>query len=216
MYIYLITNLVSGQRYVGQTIQTVALRWQGHIRDTRRGFTYPICNAIRKYGSESFAVMEVDVARSRDELNVLEPFYIRLFNTRKPHGYNLDSGGKNYATHDETKAKISQANRGNKYCLGRVLSDETKAKISRANKGKRGRLGQRNSPEHIAKTSAGLRGKPSWNKGGTMRPESRAKLSASRTGKRYGPLSAKHRAAISAGRNRYFQKLKEERTQANG
>lgn len=36
----------------------------------------------------------------------------------------------------ETKQKISHANKGNKYCVGRVLSEETKSKISNANKGK--------------------------------------------------------------------------------
>lgn len=182
----------------------------------RRGKDYPILNAIRKYGAENFTVIQIDCALSLDELNALEPFYIQLFNTLKPNGYNLDSGGKNYLTHPETRAKISRANKGTRSCVGRVLSAETKAKISAANKGHRGRLGQKNSPEHIAKTSAGLKGKPSWNKGRPMSVTHRANLSASRTGKRYGPLSESHRAAISAGRNKYFQQLREERTQVHG
>lgn len=41
-----------------------------------------------------------------------------------------------YGTHlsEERKAFISQTNKGNKYCLGRVLSQETKNKIGNANR----------------------------------------------------------------------------------
>ena len=41
-----------------------------------------------------------------------------------------------YGTHlsEERKAFISQTNKGNKYCLGRVLSQETKDKIGNANR----------------------------------------------------------------------------------
>lgn len=215
-YVYLIVNRVSGRCYVGQTRRTVSERWQGHIRDMRRGKDYPISNAIRKHSPESFTVIQIDCASSLDELNALEPFYIELFKTLKPHGYNLDSGGKNYLTHPETRAKIGRANKGTRACVGRVLSAETRAKISAANKGRKGRLGQKNSPEHIAKTSASLKGKPSWNKGRSMSATHRASLSASRTGKKYGPLSESHRAAISAGRNKYFQRLREERIQIHG
>jgi hypothetical protein len=37
---------------------------------------------------------------------------------------------------EETKRKMSEASKGNKNCLGRVLSEETKLKISSSHKGK--------------------------------------------------------------------------------
>ena len=43
-----------------------------------------------------------------------------------------------YGTHisDERKRIISEANKGNKYCVGRVMSEETRRKISEANRNK--------------------------------------------------------------------------------
>lgn len=49
MEIYLITNLINGKQYVGQTIYTAEQRFKQHLR----GDLY-IDKAIRKYGVENF------------------------------------------------------------------------------------------------------------------------------------------------------------------
>ena len=52
-----------------------------------------------------------------------------------------------YKWKKETKGKMSKANRGNKYCFGRVLTQEHKDKIGKAN------LGRKHTPEAKAKMS---------------------------------------------------------------
>lgn len=80
----------------------------------------------------------------------------------------------------ETRLKYSQANKGNKHCLGRVLSEETKAKISRA-----------------------LVGKPSSRKGCKVSEETKLKQRMSKIGKKANP---KQLAALAAGRLRRWSK----------
>ena len=50
-------------------------------------------------------------------------------------------------TSEATKKKQSEAKKGNKHCLGRILSIETKRRIGRSNKGNKPRLGKRHSLE---------------------------------------------------------------------
>lgn len=51
-------------------------------------------------------------------------------------GYNSTSGGEACTLNQETKAKISQAMKGNKNGLGKPCSEEKKRKISDAQKGR--------------------------------------------------------------------------------
>jgi hypothetical protein len=228
--IYLITCLVNGKQYVGQTIQPVEKRWRGHTSDTRRGFTYPICNAIRKHGDKNFQVEVIDTADTLDRLNELEQFYIALHGTLKPNGYNLQTGGLNHRTHPETKKKIGAANTGNQNSKGRVLSEETKAKMGAANRGNQVARGAVRSPETRAKISAAKKGKPGHWKGKHLPPEAIAKMSAAFKGKpgtphtdewkekhsermkgnKYGskPKSPEHRAKIREGNLRRWARAR--------
>jgi group I intron endonuclease len=195
--IYLITNKINGKQYVGQTTRSVAKRWAGHLCDAKRGFAYPICHAIRKYGADGFSVEEIARAKSLKQLNFLEPLYIKYYDSLKPTGYNLASGGKNHVIHSDTRVKISSANKGNQYCKGRVLSDETKAKIGIANKGRPShRKGKKHSPESIEKMRIASRGNQN-SKGAIRSEETRAKISAARKGKKGTPHTAEFKAKMS-------------------
>lgn len=92
MYIYRITNKLNGKSYIGQTRKTVEERFNQHIRDAANGHGFYIQNAIRKYGPENFSVETLATAENIDELNRLEEYYIRKFNTVEL-GYNLSYGG---------------------------------------------------------------------------------------------------------------------------
>jgi len=78
---------------------------------------------------------------------------------------NISPGGENPPNHKgkkrtlEQKKKYSEAQKGNKNCLGRVLSDETKEKLSKKHKGKK------LSEEHKKKLSLAHLGQKAWNKG---------------------------------------------------
>jgi hypothetical protein len=71
--------------------------------------------------------------------------------------------------------------------------DIWKAKISKAHTGKK--LTQ----EHIAKMTLWPKGHTPWNAGKTTSEEAKAKMRAAKLGKKRGPYSEEHRAAISRG-----------------
>ncbi len=182
--IYLITNKVNGKKYIGQTINDIQERWSSHVRDSKR-FSYPICQAIKKYGSDNFVIVELDRADTIEKLNELESFYIQRYGTQKPGGYNLDPGGGNFPRHPETRTKISLAKRGKATTTGRPCSEETKAKISKANKGRPSpRKGAKWSEETRIKVIAALKGRTYPKRTKPVSPETRAKLSVARKGKR--------------------------------
>lgn len=94
-FIYKVTNLVNGKVYIGQTRQTIQIRWEQHC------FSPYICHfhqAIRKYGRENFKVEElccIDLAEKElsIKLNELEIYYIEKFNSYN-NGYNSTKGGE--------------------------------------------------------------------------------------------------------------------------
>lgn len=92
MYIYCVTNQVSGKQYVGLTTKSVESRWETHIRDSKSSNTV-LGKALRKYGSEAFTVVAIDIAETEEQLSHKEKFWIAELNTIVPNGYNLKEGG---------------------------------------------------------------------------------------------------------------------------
>ena len=96
MQIYLITNLVTGTLYVGQTRGSLRRRWKRHLSQSRNGSSLYLHRSIRKYGVENFTIVplrpiEFDIT-TEDELNGWEREMIRaLRNTNQL--YNLTDGG---------------------------------------------------------------------------------------------------------------------------
>ena len=99
-YIYCITNKINSKQYIGQTIRTIEDRYKQHLRRIKHNYdNLYLYVAMDKYGKENFWVHQVEkiVCKSRDELqkrlNEQEIFYILLFETRQPNGYNMTAGG---------------------------------------------------------------------------------------------------------------------------
>jgi group I intron endonuclease len=133
MFVYLITNLVNGKRYVGKTSGTVAKRWQvhkAHANGNSRHSRYYLHNAIRKHGAESFAVDTIARCDEWDaeNLNTCERLFIRYYDTRNPDkGYNLAEGGegaKGAVRSPETRRRMSEAQKG------RVITPEHRANLA--------------------------------------------------------------------------------------
>lgn len=99
MIIYLVTNLINGKLYVGQTTRTLKKRWKEHCSKTSK--CPCLHNAIEKYGKENFKVEQIDIAIDRKELDKKEQYYINFYNTLAPNGYNLETGGNLGAQHSE-------------------------------------------------------------------------------------------------------------------
>ena len=160
--IYLLINTQTGLGYVGKTTFSLRERWRRHCYDAhkRKLQTY-LARAIRKYGERAFEIRKLEECVTN--LSEREKYWIQELRTYE-HGYNLTLGGEGIP--------------------GIKRSDETKRKISNANKGRKF------SKEHKKNLSRSKRGRPSWNKGltgeenplhGRTRPvEIREKISKSK------------------------------------
>lgn len=100
-YIYLITCLINGKNYVGQTRKFkkngtkigIDGRWKQHIYNAAkfRDDCPKLNRAIRKYNSENFMVEKL-ISCSLDELNYYEEHFIDKFDSID-QGYNCTMGG---------------------------------------------------------------------------------------------------------------------------
>jgi len=114
--IYMITNLVTRKIYVGKSIPGREKRFRRHINDAKNGSNLPLHRSMRKHGFDKFTVCLLDTAKTKEELNELEVFWIKKLRARDPEvGYNLTDGGEG--------------------CAGVVQSEETRAKRSESLKG---------------------------------------------------------------------------------
>jgi len=145
-YIYILTS-PSGKSYIGQTIDSIKKRFAQHQRT--KSCCTAIHNAIKKYGWEN---LEKDWYECPDDdLDVDEELLIREMGTLAPGGYNLKEGGGNGKLSEETKEKISIAQKGCRnsmfgkgymisgekhYLYGKHHTEEVKQKISKSGLGK--------------------------------------------------------------------------------
>lgn len=145
MIIYKITNLINSKAYIGQTIYELEQRWVQH--NSKSSGCRAIANALRKYGKENFTIEIVTICYSLEELNAQEEKYIKEFNTLAPNGYNLTTGGESRILTEESRKKISIANKGRSHSedfremrrqlqSGKIRSEVTKNKMSKSSLGK--------------------------------------------------------------------------------
>lgn len=94
--IYKIENLINGKVYIGQSIN-VEKRLHEHFykSNCKKDVSYKsaLHSAIRKYGASNFST-EILCSCDYSELDDLEKFYIKKYNSISPNGYNILSGGQ--------------------------------------------------------------------------------------------------------------------------
>jgi group I intron endonuclease len=158
--IYLITNLINGKLYVGQTVYTVELRFSKHVRTANLGSELALCRAIRKYGAENFKIETIEVT-FETELDNREIFWIKELNSLcfgGGLGYNMTTGGHGVRgriqSEEEKKKRVLS-------CTGKTHTAETKALMSqkmtgreitwadKVSEGMKKRLAD--NPDHMAK-----------------------------------------------------------------
>lgn len=102
-FIYMIQNKVNGKMYIGQTINSLNIRWGKHVRMAQKGAT-GIAGAIYKYGVDNFDFVEICKAPI-EELNDLEIFYINKYDSYN-QGYNLTLGGEGSRIYSFTDEEV--------------------------------------------------------------------------------------------------------------
>ena len=145
-FIYVITNLSNGKRYVGQTVD-VRNRWANHR--FAPGDCPALHAAIKRYGISKFTFRVVEACDSKHRADDAERGWIRWYRSRSFElGYNITEGGdgvSGWTASKETRERMSRAHLGNKSHSGRVFSEEHRARISAAGRGRR------MSPQAVAK-----------------------------------------------------------------
>ena len=200
-YIYLITDTTNNMKYVGQHHYNK----EGELDPNYHGSGI-IISRIYKERPETLKEEYIKTCYSDSEMNDDEKYYIKLYKTLYPNGYNLSEGGDGVLPSEETRRKMSEAMSGEKNPFygrhhseeskkkisdthkgllsgekhpfyGRHLSEETKRKLSKANKGKH------LSVEHKRKISEATSGEKNPFYGRQHSEESRRKMSGSHKGK---------------------------------
>lgn len=127
--IYKIACEKTGKCYIGQTIQILEKRISRHLYESKIK-KYPLYNAIRKYGWDSFIVEVLEDDIPLENLNKKELYYTEKFNALAPNGYVLIAGGEPRIVSEETRRKMSESRKGeNNYNYGKYFSEEHKRKI---------------------------------------------------------------------------------------
>lgn len=183
--VYQLTNVETGDTYIGITTQTVSARWREH-RYKANGAR---CNtwlhrAIRKYGPSAFIVEEVASAISRPALLAAE---IELIHDRRPT-YNQSHGGEGTtgrkfspdvlaARNAKLKGRTKTADERARISAGcrAAMTPERKAALSEQLAQVRTRVDEAKRVEAVRRAASGR----AWS------DEARAKLSASCMGRRY-------------------------------
>ena len=160
-------NKLNGKIYVGKTTRTLEERTAEHLRNSRKSY---IDRALRKYGIENFEITVLAECDTIEELNRLEKFYIRVFNSKgriiplgqrlkissklkerifsSIHKANISAAKMGHPVSTETRHKLAIAN------LGKTASDSTRAKMSASCKNKRPVLCIETSMEFSSITAA--------------------------------------------------------------
>lgn len=212
--IYLITHKETGRKYVGQSIN-IDQRWRDHANEkTGCGI---LAGVIKKHGWLAFHPEVLELCEV-EMLNEKEIAWIKRLDSMHPAGFNLTSGGLQYRVTDHVRAVISERTRAGltpeviaaraAKIRGVPKSVEHRAKMSAA--AKRNPTNIARITEMARNQSAETREKNAASKRGLRATdETRAKISASKTGKKIGPWSADMRAKMSAALKAGWAKRRE-------
>lgn len=186
--IYVVTNTHTGEQYVGLTSKSLARRWGEHKTKARGVKNTHFYNAMRKYGIDTFEAKEYMSVLDKHNLHYLEQQVIKDL---KPK-YNQTSGGevtfgRKYT--EETRERIRLGNLGKKRTPEQIKNISTALKASTTHMNRvhseenrvhlvlvRKLIDQDKRIESVRLSATGRE----WS------DESKAKLSKSCMGRRYG------------------------------
>ena len=126
--IYILTS-PDNKSYIGQTIQELKTRMNGHKYG--KSYCRALKDAISKFGFDSFK-KEIIWEGDNSSLCDMEKYYICTYNTLHPNGYNLSSGGGRgeHRSKDTVKLMINNqrelAKLKNDGLLGYIVENKSK------------------------------------------------------------------------------------------
>lgn len=91
MIIYKATNLINGKIYIGQTSRTLNQRMSEHLANNRTSY---FDRALKKYGIHNFKIEVIADAKTKQELDEKEKYFIKYYKCKIPSGYNMTDGGE--------------------------------------------------------------------------------------------------------------------------
>lgn len=220
-YIYLIIDLLTGKKYVGQHHY-----YKPELDPNYHGSGRIIKRLYRKR-PETLKMEYIKTCYTQEELDEWEKYFIFIYDTLHPNGYNLTEGGNGGVLCEESRRKIGEANKGklkgekNPF-YGKTHSEETRRKISESLKGlyaseKHPNYGKKASDETRRKLSEAHKGKTTWNKGMKLSDEYRKKLSEAHKGQishnKGKPMSEEQKKKLS---KKFFNLVKPENLSESG
>ena len=194
-YIYLITDTTNNMKYTGKHHYHI----EGQLDPNYHGSGVIIKNIYKKR-PETLKEEYIKTCYSEEEMCSDEQYYIEVFDTLWPNGYNLTEGGDGGIPCEETRKKMSESRSGEKNPMfGKKHSEETKQKIGKVHKEKH------ISEETKKKLSSALKGRimsdehkqkiREASKGRHHSEESKKKMSETKKGLQSGdkhPMFGKH------------------------
>ena len=132
-YIYLVTDTTNGMKYTGKHHYHI----EGQLDPNYHGSGVIIKNIYKKR-PETLKEEYIKTCYSEEEMCSDEQYYIKLFKTLWPNGYNLTEGGDGGEIPcEEIRKKMSMKLKGRTaHNKGKPMSEEQKKKLRDAHKGK--------------------------------------------------------------------------------
>ena len=122
----------NGKRYIGITRRKVNVRWQNGKGYKRNEYFW---RAIQKYEWDNFEHIIIENNLTKEQAENMEIELIAKYRSNdREYGYNIESGGNAIGrTSDETRKKISDANKGKKHSI-ETIKKLSELQIDRYNK----------------------------------------------------------------------------------
>jgi len=130
--VYMVTNSTNGKRYIGVTSKGTGRRLREHFSAAKRSGNGAFYKAIRKHGRGSFTIQILKECPSLRDAYAEE---IKSIADLKPE-YNSTLGGDGQLGRplsEEAKRRISLANKGKQFHLGKRHTDATKTLLRQMN-----------------------------------------------------------------------------------